>query len=149
MKWWVGVIAILLLQAALVAQSGPTSAVAKAGVDAGNQAWIDGMKTGNTGQIIATYADDAVDCGPSGECIRGRKLIEQHMKEESAKRGRATSATVESWGSTQQRDFVYEWGKAEATFGDGKRLAEPYLTVWQKQKDGSWKIFRNLVIPAR
>lgn len=140
--------AVLLFSAALIAQSGPTSDSARAAVDAGNQAWIDGVKAGNIALIIATYADDAVDCGPTGECIRGRARIEQHMKE-GAKRGRATSATVHSWGSTQQGDFVYEWGKAEATFANGEQLAEPYLTVWQKQKDGSWKILRNMVIPSR
>jgi ketosteroid isomerase-like protein len=139
-------IAILLFPAALVAQSGPTSDSAKAGIDAGNQAWIDGMRTGNIAQIIATYADDAVDCGPTGECVRGRAQIEEHIKEH-ANRGKATSAKVNSWGSTQQGDFVYEWGRAEAAFANGQELAEPYLTVWQKQKDGSWKIFRNMVIP--
>lgn len=148
MKLSMAAIAMLLLSAALVAQSGPASGSAKAGIDAGNQAWIDGMKTGNIAQIIATYADDAVDCGPTGECIRGRARIEEHMKE-GAKRGRATSAKVNSWGSTQQGDFVYEWGKAEANFANGQKLAEPYLTVWQKQPDGSWKIFRNMVIPNR
>ena len=146
MRLSMGGIAILLFSAALVAQSGPISVAAKAGVDAGNQAWIDGMKTGNVAQIIATYADDAVDCGPTGECIRGRAQIEQHMRD-GAKRGRAISASVSSWGSTQQGNFVYEWGKAEATFANGQKLAEPYLTVWQKQKDGTWKIFRNVVIP--
>lgn len=148
MKSSIASIRLLLFSTALVAQSGPTSATAKAGVDAGNQAWIDGMKTGNFAQIIATYADDAVDCGPTGECLKGRAQIEQHIKE-GAKHGRATSAIVHSWGSTQQEDFVYEWGKAEATFANGQKLAEPYLTVWQKQKDGTWKIFRNMVIPNR
>ena len=144
----IAAVAILLFPAALAAQSGPTSDSAKAGIDAGNQAWIDGMKTGNIAQIIATYADDAVDCGPTGECIRGRAQMEQHMKE-AAKRGKATSAKVDSWGSTQQGDFVYEWGRAEAAFASGQHVNEPYLTVWQKQNDGTWKIFRNMVIPDR
>jgi len=52
-------------------------------------------------------------------------------------------------GSSQQGSFVYEWGQAEATFGDGKTLVEKYLTAWQRQPDGSWKIFRNMVIPEK
>jgi len=43
----------------------------------------------------------------------------------------------------------YEWGRAEATFDGGKSLVDKYLTVWQNQADGSWKIFRNLVIPDK
>ena len=133
----------------LLAQSRITDASARAGVDAGNQAWIDGVKSGDVARIAATYAEDAVDCGPSGECIRGRREIEQQMKTQLATRGRARSATVNSWGSTQQGNFVYEWGQAEATFDGGKRLVEKYLTAWQRQPDGSWKIFRNMVIPDK
>jgi hypothetical protein len=28
-----------------------------------------------------------------------------------------------------------------------RERTSPYLTVWQRQKDGSFKIFRNLAIP--
>jgi ketosteroid isomerase-like protein len=63
--------------------------------------------------------------------------------------GRARSAAVKTWGSTEQGSFVYEWGEAEATFGGGKRLVERYLTAWQEQPDGTWKIFRNMVLPDK
>jgi ketosteroid isomerase-like protein len=138
-----------VFSALLMAQGGPVSGSARAGIDAGNQAWIDGVKTGNIALISATYANDAVDCGPSGECIRGRSEIEEHMKTQLARLGKARLAIVHSVGSTQQGDFVYEWGQAEATFADGKKLSEKYLTAWQRQTDGSWKIFRNMVIPEK
>jgi ketosteroid isomerase-like protein len=138
-----------LFPAAVIAQSGTPSASARAGIDAGNQAWIDGVKTGNVSLIIATYTEDAVDCGPTGECLRGRPAIEQHMKAQLASLGRAGSAAVKSLGSSQQGNFVYEWGEAEATFDGGKGLADKYLTAWQRQPDGSWKIFRNMVIPGK
>jgi ketosteroid isomerase-like protein len=138
-----------LFAAAALAQSAPASVSARAGIDTGNQAWVDGVKTGNTALIIATYADDAVDCGPSGECVRGRLEIERHMKTQLATLGPARSAAVASAGSTQQGDFAYEWGEAEATYAGGKKLVEKYLTAWQRQADGSWKIFRNMVIPDK
>jgi ketosteroid isomerase-like protein len=122
---------------------------ARAAVDAGNQAWIDGVKTGDVKRIIATYTEDAVDCGPTGECLRGRVQIERQMTTQLASLGRARSAAVKTRGSTEQGSFVYEWGQAEATFGSGKKLAEKYLTAWQKQPDGTWKIFRNMVIPDK
>jgi ketosteroid isomerase-like protein len=122
---------------------------ARAGVDAGNRAWIDGVKTGDVKRIIATYTEDAVDCGPTGECLRGRVQIERQMTTQLASLGRARSAAVKTWGSTEQGSFVYEWGQAEATFGSGKKLVEKYLTAWQKQPDGTWKIFRNMVIPDK
>ncbi|MGA7523015.1 MAG: nuclear transport factor 2 family protein [Acidobacteriaceae bacterium] len=140
--------AVLLTPLATLAQTTqPISPSARAGIDAGNQAWIDGVKAGNVAPIIATYSEEAVDCGPTGNCIQGRLRIEQHMKTQMAKTGLARSASVSSWGSTQHGNFVYEWGQAEATFNGGNKIIDQYLTVWQKQSDGTWKIFRNLVIP--
>jgi ketosteroid isomerase-like protein len=137
------------LSAALLAPSQTSAVSARVAIHAGNQAWVDGVKAGDIQRIISTYAEDAVDCGPSGECIRGRLGIEGKMTTQLASLGRARSAAVKSWGSTEQGSFVYEWGQAEATFGGGKRLTERYLTAWQRQPDGAWKIFRNLVIPDR
>jgi ketosteroid isomerase-like protein len=133
--------------AAAIAQGGPTSASARAGIDAGNQAWIDGVKTGNIEMILATYTNDAVDCGPTGECFKGQLQIKQHMNAQLASLGRAHTAAVATWGSSQQGDFVCEWGQAEATFAEGKKVVDKYLTAWQKQADGRWRIIRNLVIP--
>jgi ketosteroid isomerase-like protein len=143
-----------LVSVASMAQSGTLPKAARAGIDAGNQAWIDGVKTGNIPLISATYAEDAVDCGPTGECTKGRLLIEQHMTTELASRGRARSASVKSSGASQNGNFVYEWGQAEAIFNNGTNnsgtnMVEKYLTVWQLQADGSWKIFRNMVIPDK
>ncbi|HEY6491402.1 MAG: DUF4440 domain-containing protein [Terracidiphilus sp.] len=125
------------------------SPAVRAAIDAGNQAWIDGVKAGDVARILATYAEGAVDCGPTGACITGRAQIEQHITAQLGSLGRADSANVHSWGSTRQGNFVYEWGQAEATYEGGRHLTEKYLTAWQKQADGSWKIFRNLVIPER
>lgn len=138
-----------LLMAASAAPGGADPASVRAQIDAGNQAWIDGVKTGNVALISATYAEDAVDCGPAGRCTSGRHQIEQHMILRLASLGHARSASVKTWGTTRQGNFVYEWGQAEAIFGNGKNLDEKYLTVWQAQPDGNWKIFRNMVIPEK
>ena len=138
-----------LIATAGMAQNAPLPSSTRAGIDAGNQAWIAGMKTGNTAMIVDTYAEDAVDCGPTGECLMGRLQIAQHLKRQLAANGRARSAAVDSWGTSQHGSFVYEWGQAEAAFDNDKHLAEKYLTVWQRQNDGSWKIFRNMVIPDK
>jgi ketosteroid isomerase-like protein len=148
MGTWMGMF-LLLCSSACFAQNRPVELAARRQINAGNQAWIDGMKQGNVSLIAATYAPDAVDCSPNGTCIRGRSVIEAHMKEEMAKLGKAQSASVISIGSVQQGHFVYEWGQAEAGFANGRKIMDRYLTAWQEQPDGAWKIFRNLVIPAR
>jgi ketosteroid isomerase-like protein len=137
----------LLFSSVCLAQGKSIEPAARRQIDAGNQAWIDGMKQGSTASVAATYTPDAVDCSPQGDCIRGRVAIEKHMAEALATLGNADWARVNSAGSVQQGRFVYEWGQAEAHFPNGKEIVDQYLTAWEKQPDGSWKIFRNLVIP--
>ena len=135
------VVFLLLYSATCLAQSTRIASAARSQIDAGNQAWIDGMKQGSVGPIAATYTPDAVDCNPEGNCIRGRTAIEQHMKDEMTKLGKADTASVTSIGSAQQGRFIYEWGQAEAHFPSGTKIVDRYLTAWQQQPDGAWKIF--------
>jgi ketosteroid isomerase-like protein len=145
----VGPLFLLLLCSTCLGQSKPAESTARRQIDAGNQAWIDGMKQGKVALIAATYTPDAVDCSAQGDCIRGRTAIEEHMKDQMAKLGKADSASVIGIGSVQQGSFVYEWGQAEATFTNGSKVVDQYITAWREEPDGTWKIFRNLVIPNR
>ena len=146
MRLVTGALLALIAPAFLSAQSAIDPA-AKRDIAAGNQAWIDGMKNGNAKQIAATYAEDAVDCDPTGECMKGRAAIERQLESRSQKLGHAVSASVTSKGSVQQGDFVYEWGQAEASFPNAAPVSGRYLTIWRKQRDGHWLIFRNMPIP--
>ncbi|SPE41976.1 conserved exported hypothetical protein [Candidatus Sulfopaludibacter sp. SbA3] len=137
----------LILSALGVAQTGAIDPTARKDIDAGNQAWVTGMKEGRAGPIAATYAENAVDCAASGECLKGRAAIEDYLRARIAKAGRATSAGATSLGSVQQGDFVYEWGRSEVSFANGPKVSHRYLTVWQRQPGGVWKIFRNMPIP--
>ena len=148
-KVTLAVVFSLLYWSTCLAQSKPIESAARGQIDAGNQAWIDGMKQGNVGLIVGTYTPDAVDCSAEGDCVRGSSAIEEHMKEQMAKAGKAESARVSSVGSVQQGRFVYEWGQAEANFPDGRKIVDRYLTTWREEPDGTWKIFRNLVIPDK
>jgi len=62
---------LFLLPAVGFAQGTPIESSARRQIDAGNQAWIDGMKQGNVGLIASTYTPDAVDCSSAGDCLRG------------------------------------------------------------------------------
>lgn len=141
------VFALLLGCSMCRAQNKPIDSDARRQIDAGNQQWVDAMKQGNVAILVPGNTEDAVDCSPAGNCIRGRSALGKHMEDEMAKSGKADSASVNSVGAVQQGRYVYEWGEARAHFPNGKSILDRYLTVWQKQPDGSWKLFRNLVIP--
>ncbi|HEV8043113.1 MAG TPA: nuclear transport factor 2 family protein [Bryobacteraceae bacterium] len=136
-----------LLSAIGAAQTGDIDPAARKDIDAGNQAWVTGMQEGRAAPIAATYAENALDCAATGECMQGRAAIEDYMRARIAKLGRAISASATSLGSVQQGDFIYEWGRSEISFANGQKVAHRYLTVWQRQPGGVWKIFRNMPIP--
>ena len=138
---------LLMLVTACAAAQKAIEPGARQGIDAGNRAWIEGMRRGEAKPIAGTYAEDATDCSATGECVQGRAKIERQIQERIEKLGRAVSASVRSKGSVQQGDFVYEWGEAEASFANGDRIAGRYLTVWRRQGGRGWEIFRNLKIP--
>ena len=140
--------AIVLAFSVDAVSQNPINANARRHIDAGNSTWIEGMKSGDVTRIVAVFIEDAVECASTGDCIRGRSAIEQKLMDRIAKTGRAQSATVKSIGSVQQGDFVYEWGHSETVFPDGKKMGGRFLTVWERQPDGEWKILRNMGIPG-
>jgi ketosteroid isomerase-like protein len=145
---WMGLL-LLFGSSACVAQSKPIDADARRGIDAGNQLWVDAMKQGDAAMLVPGNTVDTVDCSAEGNCLRGSVAVDAHAKEEMAKTGKADSASVVSVGSVQQGRYVYEWGEAKAHFVHGQSVLDRYLTVWQKQPDGSWQVFRNLVMPSK
>ncbi len=138
---------LLFYCSASLAQSKPIDSEARRQIDAGNQQWVDAMKQGNVALLAPGNAAGVVDCSSDWDCVRGRSALEENARKEMTKLGKADSASVISVGSVQQGRYVYEWGVAKAHFQNGKSILDRYLTVWQEQTDGTWKVFRNLVIP--
>lgn len=119
----------------------------EASIRDGNNAWIIGMQKGDAELAAKSYAADAVDCGPTGDCIVGHDAVIAKFKTRFAKSGIAKSASVHSAGHVEDGTFAYEWGSADLTGADGKVSSGRFLTVWRREKNGSWKICRNIVLP--
>jgi ketosteroid isomerase-like protein len=117
-------------------------------IDAGNQAWVDGLKAGDANRIVSGYSQDSVNCDAAGDCVKGRMAVAAQYKEVIARFGRATSGFVRSETLHVDQDLAYESGHAEARFPDGAVRKGRFNTVWKLQDDGHWKIFRNISLPA-
>ncbi len=146
MHRWIA-LAFVFISIAGAAQTGIDQDLQTA-VNSANQAWIDGMRRGDAAGIVATYAADGVYCSADGQCILGATAIQQLFASRTASMGRARTANVSTTSLVRDRDLAYEWGIAEASFGGGRNLYGRYLTVWQHQPDGGWKILRNMVLPT-
>jgi len=110
------------------------------------------MTKSDVATIVEPYAADAVFVSPDGTATRGRAAIEQLYRDRFAKSGPALETKIVSEELMLDGDFAYERGRGSITrrvrderVTDGAR----FLTVWHRQPDGAWKIFRNVVLPAR
>lgn len=119
-------------------------------IEKANSEFIAAMKTGDAATIAAPYTDHAVFIAFDGSCTQGRTEIEKMYRARFERSGLASSTKVNSEGLVVDGELAYESGYAEiGSLKQGKPAIDGgrFLTVWQRQADGEWKILRNVVLP--
>lgn len=134
--------------AAAAATSTPSdSAGAHAAIDAVNANLVAAMTKGDGAGMASHYTDDAVFMNPGAPSIVGRAAIGEMLA------GMMGSATLTNVSIRTERllvsgDLAIENGRYAWTVTPKGAPAMPdsgkYLTVWQKQADGSWKVIRDI-----
>ena len=150
-KWGSAVLmaAGLFFVASHAVAAGPGDALDDA-VRKANAEWADAMKTGDARVIAAPYTETAVFVLADGKCLQGREAIEALYRDGFQRGGLASSTHIVSKSLVRDGDLAYESGYAEVgVTRQGKAVSNRgrYLTVWQAQPDGQWKIVRNIVLP--
>ena len=119
-------------------------------VEKANSDFIVAMKTGDAAAIAAPYTEDASFITIDGACVQGRTAIEKLYRDGFARAGLARSTKINSKRLVVDHDLAYESGDGEiGVLKDGKLSINRgrFLTVWQRQTNGEWKILRNVVLP--
>ena len=119
-------------------------------IEKANSEFIEAMKTGDAATIAAPYTENASFITIDGACIQGRTEIEKMYRDRFARSGPAHSTKINSKKLVVDNDLAYESGYGEITLlKDGKLSTNGgrFLTVWQRQSNGDWKILRNVVLP--
>src|SRR3569832_326366 len=119
-------------------------------IEKANSEFIVAMKTGDAATIAAPYTENASFITIDGACIQGRTEIEKMYRDRFARSGLAQSTTINSKKLVVDGDLAYESGYGEiGLIRDGKLSVNGgrFLTVWQRQANGDWKILRNVVLP--
>jgi len=140
---------LVLATADLIAARSKDRELDKA-VKKANDEWATAMKTGDAAVIAAPYADQAVFVGVDGACVQGRNEVEKLYRTGFERAGFASSTKIVTKELVRDGDLAYESGYAEVgLLREGKETVRGgrYLTVWQRQADGGWKILRNIVRP--
>ena len=119
-------------------------------IEKANSEFVTAMKTGDAATIAAPYTDNASFITIDGACIQGRTKIEKMYEDRFARSGLARSAKINSKKLVIDGDLAYESGDGEiGLLKDGKLSINGgrFLTIWQRQANGDWKILRNVVLP--
>ena len=119
-------------------------------VEKANSEFVVAMKTGDAATIAAPYTDNASFITIDGACVQGRTEIEKMYRDRFARSGPVQSTKINSKKLVVDNDLAYESGDGEiGLLKDGKLSISGgrFLTVWQRQTNGDWKILRNVVLP--
>jgi ketosteroid isomerase-like protein len=149
MKLLLGFTAILLV-AVLLSARASSSAAAKS--DAGTllQLEADFMKAaaerGSQG-YMSYYAEDAAELPNGADMFRGKESIAKTMGFLDDKNNHLTWKPIYA-DMAASGDLGYTYGTFEfrSTGKDGKPTVEygKYVSIWKKQKDGSWKVVMDM-----
>jgi uncharacterized protein (TIGR02246 family) len=122
-------------------------AVVRRHVDSLNADFMTAFKAKDVGRLSSRYDADGAMMMSNMPAAKGRAAVEQSMKEMfgemEVKDFKLTTDDVVVGG-----DLAVETGRYEMTFTP-KGAPEmtdkgKYITVWKRQSDGSWKIFRDI-----
>ena len=122
-------------------------AAVRQAIDQTNTKMIDALQRADTALIMSVYADDAVTMMSGQPAWRGKSEIATNGKQMfdavkfSDVKFNTTSVDVAG-------DYAIETGAYEMTVTEkGKKAVADkgkYITVWKKQADGSWKVYRDI-----
>ena len=140
------------LQSRPATGSDATAEVRRA-IEAGNATWEKAFRSLDAAAIASAFDEQGVNVGADGTCTRGPAAIEAAMRSYFERSGPATATRVEIGGVVLDGDLAYEWGHSEFHFagkpgGPTQRVGR-YLTAWKRQREGGWKILRNIGLPER
>lgn len=134
---------LLIVSANLFAQTTKEEMLQK--VEEWNKQFSAAMITNDKAKMLSFYADDAYSLPSYSPMLIGKKAIENSMNMDENSDMKITSFkfnTKDLWISGDQMCEVGTYDLS-MTMGDSAKTTVDhgkYLTIYQKQKDGSWKI---------
>jgi ketosteroid isomerase-like protein len=95
--------------------------------------------------FYAHFAEDGIQLVPNSDPIRGRDAIKKEM---SGGGGFVLTWQPKYANVSKSGDIGYTWGiyKTTVQISQSEKIERTgkYLTVWKKQKDGTWKVAADI-----
>ena len=100
--------------------------------------------------LAAMYADDAALANPDADLVSGKEAINKEVQGFASDPSLSVEFKSDRVQVAKSGDLAYTRGRYTMTMTDPKTKGPHttkgnYLTVWQKQVDGSWKAVEDFV----
>jgi uncharacterized protein (TIGR02246 family) len=119
-------------------------------IDKGNAQWVEAWDRADASLIASLFADDGVLLGRKGKFFKRPRQIfdrQKNVMESASKDVKSTVTTVDLWldGDTAYETRTYSYKFQE----NGKPVNEEgrYVTIGNRESDGSWKIASDKGLP--
>jgi uncharacterized protein (TIGR02246 family) len=135
---------------AAVVSSAETLADVRSAIDKGNAQWSEGWRKGDAAMVASIFADDGVQLSGNGKIIKGRQQIMERQKAAMAGADPGVKVSVTTVKVWLDGETAYETGKYKYEYTEkGKAGVDEgrYVTIWKRQKDGSWKLTMDMGVP--
>jgi len=122
----------------------------KRAIDKGNAQWVEGWAKKDASMIAALFTEDGSLLTRGGRIIKGPAQIAERQRaamQSVSGDVKVTVTTVDIW---LEGETAYETGKYSYKYQEkGQPVTEEgrYVTIWKRQKDGSWKLFMDMGVP--
>jgi len=160
-RFFAGIVTMLMFAGAAIAQNqapaiatgaASTEALAEArrAIEKGNAQWVEAWGKGDSSLIASLFAEDGVQLVSKGKLVKGRQSILERQKVAMAGVDPGVKVTVTTAGVWLDGDVAYETGKYKYEYKEkGKPGVDEgrYVTIWRRQKDGSWKLVMDMGVP--
>jgi len=129
-----------------------TRAADEAAIRAASGAWLQGTAEKDVDKIMSFVAADAQALYAGRELV-GAEAIRQTWTEDMADPNYAVTWETTKVKVARSGDLAYEMGTFEETRSDAKKKPQTtkgtFLTIWEKQADGTWKVKVDIASPSQ
>lgn len=115
--------------------------------------WNQAYAAHDAATLASAYADDAALANPGAPLVTGAEAIRRETAAFAADPNMRVQFASDRIRVAASGDFAYTRGHYTLTMSDPAtrrpvNSTGSYLTVWQKQRDGTWKAVEDFVTPG-
>jgi len=152
MKTLIAAVSLVLISASLVHSRATTGdqdlELIRKGTAQAYGHWVEATKRKDAQAVVELYAEDAIVLPPGGEPITGRQTILAFYKKYYSDRWQLLNEEFKSTSLVLRGDLAVETAEYTGEIEQGEKGKTLFkgknLVVWKQQKDGSWKLFRDM-----